>query len=321
MISIGIFHMKGGVGKSALTVFLADFLSSLHEQRILVVDLDPQGSTSKALIPEGTIEKGFKDGCSVTTLLRLACNGGVSKEQALGCLLHREQTGKRRKGSDPLGPLAVLATSRDDWREFTEEINGLERTKRWSFLDALKDSLAPLADQFDIALIDFPGSEIQFWTTMGLRAADRWLLPEIPDVFSISDTESVVGMVHEAQKNSTHTILPLGTLLNICPNRSSSTYSKARSALLRLEELNAIPPLFSKDAEVLHRPEATKAIDWGSEVSKTLVARYGPASKPFHVGLRKLAKEVLERLGKSSARDRLSVVANLRRKLRDYWRS
>lgn len=313
--------MKGGVGKSALTVFLADFLSSQHEQRILVVDLDPQGSTSKALIPEATIEKAFKQGRSVTTLLRLACNGGVSKEQAEGCLLIRESSGKPRKGSVPLGTLSVLATNRDDWRKFTEEINGLNPTERWKFLDVLKDSLAPLADDFDIVLIDFPGSEIFYWTTMGLRATDRWLLPEIPDFLSVSDIESVVEQVQEAQKNSTHTILPLGTLLNICPNRSSSTYSKARAALIRLQDLNAIPPLFSKDAEVLHRPEAMKATDWGSEASKTLVARYGPATKPFHVGLRKLAKEVLERLGKSSDKDKLSVVANLRRKLRDYWRS
>ena len=131
----------------------------------------------------------------------------------------------------------------------------------------------------------------------------------------------VVEQVQDAQKNSTHTILPLGTLLNICPNRSSSTYSKARAALIRLQDLNAIPPLFSKEAEVLHRPEAMKATDWGSEASKTLVARYGPATKPFHVGLRKLAKEVLDRLGKSSDKDKLSVVANIRRKLRDYWRS
>jgi len=102
----------------------------------------------------------------------------------------------------------VLATNRDDWRKFTEEINSLHPTERWKFLDVLKDSLAPLADDFDIVLIDFPGSEIFYWTTMGLRATDRWLLPEIPDFLSVSDIESVVEQVQEAQKNSTHTILP-----------------------------------------------------------------------------------------------------------------
>ena len=108
--------MKGGVGKSALTVFLADFLSSLHDQRILGVDLDPQGSTSKALIPETTIEKAFTQGRSLTALLRLACNGGVSKEQVEFCLFAREPGWKPRKGSVPLGALSVLATKQDDWR-------------------------------------------------------------------------------------------------------------------------------------------------------------------------------------------------------------
>lgn len=321
MISIGIFHMKGGVGKSALTVFLADFLSSLHELRVLVVDLDPQGSTSKALIPEAVIEKAFKQGRSSTALLRYACNGGVTAEQSKSCLLHREAGGKPRKGSVPLSTLAVLATHREDWREFNEEISALARTERWKFLDVLKDALAPLKNDYDVALIDFPGSEIQFWTMMGLRATDRWLLPEIPDFFSTADIESVVDLVHEAQKNSTHTILPLGTLLNICPNRQSDTYRKARAALMALQDAKAIPSSFSKEAEVLHRPEAMKATDWGSEGSKTLVARYGSATKPFQVGLRKLAKEVLERLGQTSDKDKLSVVANLRRKLRDFWRS
>ena len=59
MQSVGVFHTKGGVGKSAVTVFLADFLSSLHERRILVVDLDPQGSSTRALIPEPRLKEAF----------------------------------------------------------------------------------------------------------------------------------------------------------------------------------------------------------------------------------------------------------------------
>lgn len=57
-----------------------------------------------------------------------------------------------------------------------------------------------------------------------------------------------------------------------------------------------------------------------SEESRTLAARYGSSTSPFHVGLRKLAKEVMERLGKASERDQLSVIAHLRRKMTDCWR-
>ena len=44
--------LKGGVGKSAITGFLADFLSSIFGQRVLVVDLDPQQSSTIALLGE-----------------------------------------------------------------------------------------------------------------------------------------------------------------------------------------------------------------------------------------------------------------------------
>jgi 8-amino-7-oxononanoate synthase len=52
MQTIAVFALKGGVGKSSLTIFLADFLSSIFDQGVLVVDLDPQQSTTIALLGE-----------------------------------------------------------------------------------------------------------------------------------------------------------------------------------------------------------------------------------------------------------------------------
>src|ERR1700730_12837629 len=52
MHCIAVFALKGGVGKSAITVFLADSLSSIFNQRVLVVDLDPQQSSTIALLGE-----------------------------------------------------------------------------------------------------------------------------------------------------------------------------------------------------------------------------------------------------------------------------
>jgi chromosome partitioning protein len=320
MISVGLFHLKGGVGKSALTVFLADFLSSLHEQRVLVVDLDPQGSASKVLLAEATITQGFAAKKSLTGLLRTAKKGGVPKKAVEACLFQRAAGGKPRRGSYPIGSLSILATDRDDWRKLNDEIFSIPEENRSQYLDLLKDVLREVEDDYDIALIDFPGSEIPFWTLMGLRATDRWLLPVIPDNFSLADIQAVSDTVQRAMKNSKHVIYPLGTLLTICPKRGSTVYKKTKNALSHLEKNNFIPPLFSKDAEVLHRPDAQKATDWKSEESKTLVQRYGPSTGPFHFGLRKLANEVMQRLGKADSRDKLSFGAGLRRMLTDYWR-
>ncbi|MFM7406743.1 MAG: ParA family protein [Cuspidothrix sp.] len=46
---ISIFNMKGGVGKSTTAYNLAVGLTRFHNQRVLLIDIDPQGNSSAAL--------------------------------------------------------------------------------------------------------------------------------------------------------------------------------------------------------------------------------------------------------------------------------
>jgi len=60
--SIAVFNNKGGVGKSTLTLLIADFFSStsvkIHGRapRVLVVDLDAQNSSGTALVGQPAVE-------------------------------------------------------------------------------------------------------------------------------------------------------------------------------------------------------------------------------------------------------------------------
>ncbi|MFT5471514.1 MAG: cellulose biosynthesis protein BcsQ, partial [Verrucomicrobiales bacterium] len=216
--------------------------------------------------------------------------------------------------------LSVLAGSRKDWDRWVDWLAEIPKDLRNNYLDLLADCLKPLQEEFDICLIDFPGSESRTLAKIGMRAAGWWLLPDKPDWFSSGDLAVPVGVVHEAQRNSNHRIRPLGTLLNICPNRGSNSYRKARASLERLCEEGGIPALFGKSSEILHRPEALNALDKNSSNARTLVKRYGSTTSPFYTGLRNLAKDVLERLDEEHKAPKLSVLAKFRRKLTDYWR-
>jgi len=320
MQTIGVFHTKGGVGKSAVAVFLADFLSSLHDTRVLLVDLDPQGSASRAIIPEATLAEAAKEGRSLTRLLGHSIKRTLKDGMVSSAVVRRTPKGKRKGGSSPLGEVGVLATMPAEYRKVQDLLFNMPNAERRKHVSILRKTLDHVADEFDVAIIDFPGSEIPFWTLMGLYATDRWLLPEIPDFFSASTLEGVTHVVQRVGKLTGHDVKPLGTLLTICPNRGSVVYKKTRASLGHLEQLQAIPQLFPKDTEILHRPDAQKALDWGAESLATLAQRYGSSTTPFHVGLRKLAIEVLARLGRPSTTDKLSYVAELRRKMTDYWR-
>ncbi|GGH79921.1 cellulose biosynthesis protein BcsQ [Pullulanibacillus pueri] len=49
-ITTSVFNMKGGVGKTTLTVQLAWYMMSEKGKRVLVVDLDPQANASHYLM-------------------------------------------------------------------------------------------------------------------------------------------------------------------------------------------------------------------------------------------------------------------------------
>ena len=168
----------------------------------------------------------------------------------------------RRRGSVPLGEVGVLATEPTGYRTLRDRLLDSPKAQRKKYWRLLRNTLDRVASPYDVALIDFPGSEIPLWTLMGLQAADYWLLPEIPDYFSAAAIEGVTQLVEQVRETTGHQVRPLGTLLTICPNRGSSVYKKTRRRRGISKNSGAIPRLFPKDTEILHRPDAQKAIDW-----------------------------------------------------------
>ena len=47
MRTIAFYNLKGGVGKTTSTVNVAHIMATVHNKKVLVIDLDPQANTSK----------------------------------------------------------------------------------------------------------------------------------------------------------------------------------------------------------------------------------------------------------------------------------
>lgn len=319
MKTIGIYHTKGGVGKSAAVVFLADFLSSLYAKRVLVVDLDPQGSAAGAILGGEALREGFAAGKSLPALMAAALDGMLPAEVVRRHIMERPaQVG--RKGTKYIGAASVLASPRAQWTALNDRLHREPAETQRNFYDLLADVLRPLDGEFDICLIDFPGSESGIMAHIGMRAAGWWLLPVKPDWFSVEDLDVPLGAVREAQKHHRHRVRFLGTLLNICPKANSKVYQKAKHSLQRFAEEGGIPPLFAKKSEILHHAAALKALDRDAAQSRTMRERYDSASSPFYTGLRNLAGEVLKRLDEDFKAPNPRLLDDFRRKLADYWR-
>ena len=69
MTSVAIMNAKGGVGKSTLTMALAETLSAFHGKRVLVIDSDGQMSLSVMMLPVARLTELSNQGKTIAGFL------------------------------------------------------------------------------------------------------------------------------------------------------------------------------------------------------------------------------------------------------------
>ena len=150
MITIAIANQKGGVGKTTTTLALGSILAE-RGRRVLIVDLDPQGSLTQSLDIECT---------------------GKSMAEVIGTVDPGPLTipGIARKISDKLfiAPADVALASC--------ELSLIARLGREL---ALKNALRMGAQLYDVVLIDCPPS-LGLLTINALVASDGVICPTLP---------------------------------------------------------------------------------------------------------------------------------------------
>lgn len=165
-----IANQKGGVGKTTTSVNLAAGLA-MQKQRVLLIDLDPQGNASMG----SGIDKQQLNASVYQVILRLAKVREVAKTSTAG-------------GYD------VLPSNRD---LAGAEIELVDMPQRES---CLKEALAEVDAEYDFILIDCPPA-LSLLTLNGLCAAHGVIVPMQCEYFALeglSDLVSTIKQVHAA---------------------------------------------------------------------------------------------------------------------------
>ncbi|MFO0845835.1 MAG: ParA family protein [Gemmataceae bacterium] len=161
MHTIAVFSSKGGAGKSAVAVLLAEALACKpFRKRVLVVDLDAQQSAATALLGDEGLHGALADHRSATDLMRASRAGPLSAGDARRHLAVRPGVGGGGK-FNYLQPIHILASDKEQWHDLDDDLRDEERASRNGPPSnrLLRDALSPLRDEFDVALIDFPGHD------------------------------------------------------------------------------------------------------------------------------------------------------------------
>jgi chromosome partitioning protein len=176
-----IANLKGGVGKTTTTVNLAAGLAQIG-QRVLVVDLDPQGNaTMGSGVDKRTLTHTIYD-----VLLEDATIAEVRVRSPKG-------------GYDVLGANRELAGAEI-------ELVSLERRDR-----RLKTALEAATADYDFVLIDCPPS-LSLLTLNGLTCAHGVIVPMQCEYFALEGLTDLVNTVKQVHANLNRELQLIGLL-------------------------------------------------------------------------------------------------------------
>jgi chromosome partitioning protein len=252
MQTVAVFALKGGVGKSAITVFLADFLASVFDQRVLVVDLDPQLSATIALLGEDRLLTAFKRDASVGRLLMDALDRKPRAANVLSYATERPMV-KAKGRFKYLQAVSVLASDREAWHDLEDRLNLVPVSQQTASWHLLQKALHTVQGEFDICLIDFPASSTGPVAKNGVVASDWWLFPIEPNRMAARDIDGPRRLLRQVFNQASRKLKGLGTVFSRCQIRSSGEYRRTKSVLTQQAQRRIVPKLFTKDAELRAR--------------------------------------------------------------------
>ncbi len=185
---IAIANCKGGVGKSTLTVVLADYLAVFHKLTVLVIDLDPQATASCLLRSVNGIELARQQQQTLAHYLAaLTDERGLSLSefrQVNASNLHELQPStKARK----IGRIDLIASVPSLWFEedvFVERFYSAGRKPAERLHQALSKGLLDLEPRYDVVLIDCPPNYSSL-TRAGLLLAEAVISPSTADEIAL----------------------------------------------------------------------------------------------------------------------------------------
>lgn len=275
---ISLINMKGGVGKSTLTINLAWHYACYNNwnKNVLVVDLDPQFNSSQYLVGTQKYQENILDGGKPTVW-------EIFEQHT------RTPLGKPKK-IEPADAImrAVTFTSGAYIDLLPSRLElALSLKSPNQKVELLKKALKKVEDKYDIIIIDCAPTE-SILTTAAYLASDYILVPVKPEYLSTIGLPLLVNSMNDFLSEHDDSKLQLaGIVFNACSGYEPEEL-KSKTSVKKLASLNGWNVF---DSEILYSKSYPKGAREGKPIFRTSYARSNSAAN-FRTFANEFAKKI-----------------------------
>lgn len=278
---ISFINMKGGVGKTTLSVNVAYALAYFYKKKVLIVDVDPQFNTTQYLVTPQDYLKYIEDDNNLTVFdifrggpLTLPTTVGQGRKEVRPAPTLKNTTIPIYSGGVSGGKLDLIPSALD--------LMTLESSERGTE-NLLAGFLNSVKDAYDSIILDCPPTTSIF-TISAYIASDAFLVPVVPDYLSSVGLSLIDSAIAHYERRFSKSVKLLGVVYNSV-NRS---YTLDRDVMRQVKESG--------------RPVFENYIRRSTNIAKAVRAHQPiflyPQSKDEHgPDIRKLTEELVEKLG------------------------
>lgn len=227
--------MKGGVGKTTLTVNIAATLAKSHGKKVLVIDLDPQTNATVSLITQQEWED--RNYVAKQTLFHMFLDviRGTNNFDINKAIL---------KGVAEIPQLDLLPSSME-LVEIQDSLPTAGNNSYISHVDILGSYISDVKDHYDYILIDCPPN-LGGITLNGINISDYYVIPTIPDILSRIGINLILTRIEKFQQQKVNCHINLaGIIFSKVNNRANlhkSTIIELRQGKLKKHIFHQILP-------------------------------------------------------------------------------
>lgn len=229
---ISFINMKGGVGKTTLTINIAYTLVKKFKKRVLIIDMDPQFNATQALMTKfksiDEYQRILEEGKTIATLLINQPNSLIENKPTQSNIHNTIQnliiTEDKESKLDLIpGDLSLT--------EFETTARGNEKKlKKLINEDVLND--------YDFILIDTPAT-YSIYSQTSLFASNYYVVPIAPDVFSILGYNLLKKVLKDDLVLEDQPLTNLGVIFTLASKTKKAKRGSIQSSFKKDQKFNS----------------------------------------------------------------------------------